>query len=176
MENEREENNLAFEEARAIILNFYEPLSPEEFQTEAINFKRKIDITRTEKNNIISLYESRRPKNSNWLLRIAGSVLLIATVGMGIYWLSSGPFNNHLADITSETRMIKKETGKGQKMTITFQEGTVVKLNSESSIIYPEEFDGGTRKVMLQERLTSMWLTTINGRSLLTQKTFKPKY
>lgn len=49
------ENHLYFDEAQNIIKEFYEPLSAEEFQIEAIAFKRKIDVTNAEKKDIISL-------------------------------------------------------------------------------------------------------------------------
>ena len=56
-----ERNQELYNEARRLILDFYEPLTAEEFEEEAICFQRKINVTSTEKNDIIGLYETRRP-------------------------------------------------------------------------------------------------------------------
>jgi transmembrane sensor len=45
--------------------------------------------------------------------------------------------------------MMRKATTTGQKMTIVFPDGTFVKLNSESTISYPEEFSKECREVTL---------------------------
>jgi len=145
--NESLENQLLFEEAAVLIKDFYEPLSAEEFQSEAIEFKRKIDVTNAEKNDIVSLYETRRSTRNPWFLRIAASLIFLIAFALTTIWYA----NNYSGDSRTlsdpTTTLIKKEVGRGQKLTFMLPDGSKVKLNSESSIIFPEEFRKDVREV-----------------------------
>ncbi|MGS2739628.1 FecR family protein [Sinomicrobium sp. M5D2P17] len=46
--------------------------------------------------------------------------------------------------------VIAQQVASGQKATITLPDGTVVKLNSDSKLSFPEEFRGDTREVTLE--------------------------
>lgn len=70
-------------------------------------------------------------KRTNFLLRVAASITLILGIGLVIYL-------NQLRE--SEVNYITKSSTRGQKATITLSDGSVVRLNSESSITYPETF------------------------------------
>jgi len=146
---EQIENIDFFEQAKSIFIDFYEPLSSEEFQTEAIAFKRKIDITNADKNDIISLYDQRRAKRNPCFLRIAASFLVVVSIA----FIANSYFSNlkeqEVSNNDATKNIIIKEVGKGQKLTITFQDGTRVKLNSESFITYPEKFSDTFREVTL---------------------------
>jgi len=146
---ESSENKVLFEEAKSIITEFYEPLSPEEFQIEAIEFQRKIGITQAEKNDIVSLYETRRPHRNPWFVRVAAAVLLLTALSVAISWLVDQQRNASALESKLASSIIRKEAPKGQKLTITLQDGSTIKLNSESYITYPKEFKEDVREVTL---------------------------
>jgi len=145
--NESQENQQLFEETEKLIKDFYEPLSAEEFQTEAIEFKRKIDVTNAEKNDIISLYENRKSKRNSWITRIAASIIIAIVSVFTISYLINYSQENTISSIDPTLNMIQKEAGRGQKLTIMLPDGSKVKLNSESYIIFPEEFRKDVREV-----------------------------
>lgn len=141
-----ETNATIYDEARGLILNFYEPLSTEEYESEALKFRRSINITPSDKNSIINLYGQKR-NHTPWL-RYAAIFFAICCVGALIISLSRGVNNSDITEIPAP-EFITKEASKGQKLTIVFPDGTVVKLNSESSITYPARFSDNTREVVL---------------------------
>ncbi len=147
--NEHVGNAELFEQAKSLIIEFYQPLSEEEYQTEAINFKRKINLTNADKDNIINLYDQRGEKRNHWLLRIAASLLIVVSIAFATSWYLNTFDNEEVVNYNDSKNIIKKEAGKGQKLTITFRDGTRVKLNSESFITYPEEFSDKVREVTL---------------------------
>ncbi len=142
-----EENQRIAEEAKNIILDFYDPLSPEEFESEAIEFRRKINVTSSEKKDIISLYEQRRPRHNKWLKYAAAIAFFLISTFLVLTFTGLFQFSEEKTLDTSQ--IITKETHKGQKMTIVFKDGSVVKLNSESKISYPIEFNQNKREVTL---------------------------
>ena len=146
---ESPENLKSFEEAKAIIKDFYEPLSPEEFQIEAIEFQRRIGVTQSEKNDIISLYETRRPRRNPWFFRIAASIVFLTSLSIAITWFvnKQSAAQNSQAEIADS--QITKEAHRGQKLTITLPDGSTAKLNSESTIAYPKVFDEDVREVTI---------------------------
>jgi transmembrane sensor len=141
-----ETNATIYEEARRLILGFYEPLSTEEYESEALKFRRSINITSSDKNSIINLYGQKR-NHTHWL-RYAAIFFAFCCVGALIISLTRGVNSSDIAEIPAP-EFITKEAAKGQKLTIVFPDGTVVKLNSESSITYPARFAENIREVVL---------------------------
>jgi len=140
----KEENPDLFNEAKSYIIGFYQPLTPEEFESDSIEFRRKINITNSEKSNIISLYDQRRPKANHWLKYAAAlAVIILSTI---VLTLTLNKDKQLGVDVVQDD-LIKKFTTRGQKMTKIFLDGTVVKLNSESSISYPKQFAEEAREV-----------------------------
>ena len=72
-------------------------------------------------------------------LAIAASVLLVITFGVIFVLQQVGKTQN----------LITKTTTRGQKSTITLTDGSQVRLNSESSLIYPERFEENVRSIQL---------------------------
>lgn len=145
--NESEINESIYNEAKEIITGFYMPLDADEYEEETLKFRRRVNITPTEKNNITSLYGYQKQKNPG--LRYAAAIIVLITASVILY-----NFLFQAEDVSDQQEskiinIIKKEAGKGQKLTITFPDGSVVKLNSESQITYPEQFSGDFRKVEL---------------------------
>jgi ferric-dicitrate binding protein FerR (iron transport regulator) len=142
-----EENRELYREAREFIMDFYKPLSQEEFESQSIEFTRRINITKSEHKDIMSLYNQRHSKHSSWV-KYAAVVLFLVVSGIVISFYTKDYFvQSENPDLTNS--IIQKSTTTGQKMTKVFPDGTVVKLNSESSISYPEEFSSEIREVWL---------------------------
>lgn len=98
------------------------------------------------KKNVQPVYEYRhsRRKLSFWPLRIAGS-LFIVFAAVALYF-----FNGGQDKIPEEFAMVVKENPKGQKSRIYLPDGSVIWLNSESQIKYPEKFGDSIRQVSLR--------------------------
>ena len=75
-----------------------------------------------------------------FLLKIAASLALIITLGYLGYTILRGP---------SSAVMITKTVPMGERAKINLSDGSLVHLNSGSSITYPEKFDEGSRNVSL---------------------------
>jgi ferric-dicitrate binding protein FerR (iron transport regulator) len=143
--NMDEQNVALYDEAKEIILDFYESLTPEEYELEEKLFKRSIRFVASGKNDIIKLYEQRRPKRFREIYLLAGILIVLMTIVsiLNNIFFKAGPAT------VEENPALKKEAGKGQKVTIEFPDGTIVKLNSESTISYPSQFSDDVREVEL---------------------------
>ncbi|MDN5211767.1 FecR domain-containing protein [Fulvivirgaceae bacterium BMA12] len=74
-------------------------------------------------------------------VRVAASVILVLGVTFFAYFYFS-------TKSTPEV-YITKVTERGQRLSFTLADGSKVKLNSESTITFPEKFEGSTREVQL---------------------------
>ncbi|MDN5201679.1 FecR domain-containing protein [Fulvivirgaceae bacterium BMA10] len=82
----------------------------------------------------------KRPKRAIW------HVAAMFALFMGIAWF----FVSNDAQQPSQVSYITKIAARGQKLTVTLSDGSMVKLNSESSITFPESFaDADTRTIQL---------------------------
>jgi ferric-dicitrate binding protein FerR (iron transport regulator) len=145
--NSSDENKRLYQEAMQLIVDFYQPLSSEEFESQSIEFNRRIKLTESEHKDIISLYDQRHSRRPVLMKYVAVILFLVISV-FAITVYNSGLFlPDEEIDLTST--MLEKSTTTGQKMTMVFPDGTVVKLNSESSISFPEEFSRDSREVTL---------------------------
>jgi transmembrane sensor len=85
------------------------------------------------------------------VIRWVGIAASVAFLIGATVWLSLNPIQ--FSDQSTEMAVVNyvtKSTKRGQKATITLNDGTVVRLNSESSITFPEHFDGESRSVVLE--------------------------
>ncbi|WP_020533242.1 FecR family protein [Flexithrix dorotheae] len=76
--------------------------------------------------------------------RIAAAIILLAVFG----WAFRGYLQEK--DIVPEVKMITRHAEKGQKLKFTLPDGSMVNLNSTSSITYPEIFSDSTRSIKLE--------------------------
>ncbi len=76
--------------------------------------------------------------------RIAATIILLAVFG----WAFSGYLFEK--DIVPEVKMITRHAEKGQKLKFTLPDGSMVNLNSTSSITYPEVFSDNIRSIKLE--------------------------
>ncbi|MBT1688805.1 FecR family protein [Dawidia soli] len=74
------------------------------------------------------------------VLRVAATVV----VALGLGWLAYTRF-----DAEPSPRYITQKTVRGQRATVTLADGSVVRLNAQSQITYPEKFTTDTREVQL---------------------------
>ena len=87
---------------------------------------------------------SRRISNLN-IYKYAATVLLIFTVSILLF-----EYNQPREEIqVQDNRFITKTTQRGQKTNIVLGDGTFIRLNSESSLVYPDGFDKDIREVTL---------------------------
>lgn len=82
----------------------------------------------------------RKRKLMLWATRIAACLVLI----LGLAYLVHLHFF-----IPPQTNYLTKTTERGQRLTFQLSDGSKVKLNAESTLTYPEKFDGNTREIQL---------------------------
>ncbi|MEM7107854.1 MAG: FecR domain-containing protein [Bacteroidota bacterium] len=74
-------------------------------------------------------------------LRVAASILIVFGVGLTYYVTQPKE---------TAPEMVTVVTERGQKRTLTLHDGSTVKMNSGSSIVYPETFAEGERRLTLE--------------------------
>lgn len=84
-------------------------------------------------------------KNLNYYTKVAATFLIIVSTFFIIYRFIS----YEEPEPVSKINYIKKSTQYGEKMTIKLKDGSTVKLNSGSSVIYPEHFGTHSRQINL---------------------------
>jgi len=95
--------------------------------------------------------EDKNEESSGIRLTISNFVRIAAILTVALIFSFLLYKNNHseVSDVSNEIQLIEKSTPYGQKSTILLPDGSVVKLNSGSRIIIPEQFSGENRKVEL---------------------------
>lgn len=88
-------------------------------------------------------------QEKHWMshsIRIAASILIV--IGLGLTWaLTSDVFKN---DQIEQVAFIEKEASYGEKLTVELPDGTVVKLNGGSKLLYRKVFAPDIREVRLE--------------------------
>lgn len=136
--SENEENKKTFSEMRDLWLseekeNIFPP-----FYIQQSFFRFSRNIERRDSDRSISLYP--------FILKIAASIALLLMCGLGGYWL--GKFQKK--ELKDPVVMNQVIMGKESKGAITLPDGTVVWLNANSKLMYPDKFSPHTRKVSLE--------------------------
>lgn len=101
------------------------------------------------RNNALKFEERRRRKIIDGsMLKIAAAVALLVICSIGSY--ITGKKNT--LPTTQVVRVMMNQTimGQGHKGSVTLPDGTVVWLNSNSKLIYPDKFEESTRSVKLE--------------------------
>ncbi|MDN5210399.1 FecR domain-containing protein [Fulvivirgaceae bacterium BMA12] len=79
------------------------------------------------------------------ILRVAAVIVIALIASFAVYQYASVPDNEN-----DRVVMTEKVTQKGQKSTIILSDGTQIRLNSDSKLIYPERFSNQEREVLLE--------------------------
>ncbi|SEK36617.1 FecR family protein [Parapedobacter koreensis] len=89
----------------------------------------------------------KRSANARIFWRVAACITLLAGLAIGYSSLNrkTGPYQNRASNDTYKTI----RTEKGQKASITLPDGTIIKLNNQSELRYPEPFADTCRLVYL---------------------------
>jgi len=82
--------------------------------------------------------------NLTWLLKVAAVIILFVAFGGAIYFMNASWTTSGVTQI----HQITKSSGPGMKRTIQLPDGSMVKLNTSSTIKYPERFEN-FRKVSI---------------------------
>lgn len=84
-----------------------------------------------------------RQSSGRWWYAAAASILLFITAGLTFFTISS------VWEVGSVTEAVTTEEGQAE---VLLPDGTRVWLNNQSTLSYPEEFEGNTRNVQLEGR------------------------
>jgi len=79
------------------------------------------------------------------LIRIAAVISFIVAISFTIVY-----FSRPQTKSIESAQLVTKENSKGRKSTIFLNDGTIINLNSESRISYPEVFGDSVREVILE--------------------------
>jgi transmembrane sensor len=112
---------------------------------EELDEKRYVFLEKKLQNNIERRINGDGQGNQ-WTWRVAAAVAAIIVVGAAFFLLPSQK-NEQIAEVPPAT--LVRTTSKGQKITIKLPDGSIVKLNSKSTLEFPERFTGKTREVIL---------------------------
>lgn len=86
------------------------------------------------------VFERETKRGNAFIWRVASMVII--SLGLAFMY-------KNIQNEKPEVTYLTKSTGAGQKFTITLQDGTLVKLNSNSSITYPKQFTENERLISL---------------------------
>ena len=89
--------------------------------------------------NKFSVQKQNYNLNRSYLLKIAASIVLIISIGTGIFYLKQN-FKNNVISISS---------GNQSDIIKTLPDGTVISLNANTVLTYPKKFKSQARKVSL---------------------------
>ncbi|MTI33253.1 FecR family protein [Xanthovirga aplysinae] len=139
-------NGNATGKEQKLIEDFYEELQNKEEGWEAFESDHKSQI----KSEIFEKIQSRKGSqdhqkvvkmNTNIWMKIAASVIIV----IGFAWT----YFNFFESVQSD-EWITKTSLTGQQMLVNLNDGSVVKLNNQSSVSYPKEFTDELREVRLE--------------------------
>ncbi|MBT31625.1 MAG: hypothetical protein CMO01_18370 [Thalassobius sp.] len=80
-------------------------------------------------------------------LSIAASIILLISIGIGYYFVNQ---QLNQTEETQELSYIEKVNPKGHKSTLKLPDGTSIKLNAESKLVFPSDFGQVKREVYLE--------------------------
>jgi transmembrane sensor len=120
----------------------YSVMNTQSVMKKVLNEIQKEDT----KSNFTESGKSKWP-NGNWPQKIAASFLIISLLTFATYWYLTS--DDTKSDTSAPSAQILKHNPKGQKSTVFLPDGSVVVLNSGSSISYPSVFAETSRELTL---------------------------
>ncbi|MEQ6118737.1 FecR domain-containing protein [Reichenbachiella sp. MALMAid0571] len=115
---------------------------------DSLEYKNSVYPTSDEK---LEVLENIIKKSGKKEIKFSGALKIAAVVAvlLGFAALFYVVENQKTEDLVSTTYMVSKQTKYGEKKTFRLPDGTEVKLNYGSKLLFPSEFEGETREVSL---------------------------
>ncbi len=136
-------------EAKSRLDDIFIKLPDDEYKEEYSRFQKSNWITESPK--IKGTIVVRKIPGWCSLNRVAAVVVLLVVGSLLYYTRDIQNSNKNSVDCKlSSCNMIEKYARRGQKNTIVLKDGSKIKLNSGSTIGFPENFNGKTREVFLE--------------------------
>lgn len=110
-------------------------------QSEVDHLKRSVYQRITHEEKAI-----RKHSSISYLSKVAAAIAFLLTVTGIIIFQADLTGSSQSAD---QQGFVEKATLRGQKLTFTLPDGTIVKLNSGSRLVYPPDFSNDLRQVVL---------------------------
>lgn len=132
--------------ARKIVLSL-------QFIHKDVEAKKQIDLSQLQlklfKHDMEDIGRESQRRESKGLLvyKYAASLIFIVSALFAVAYFADTSFSSETT--TPEPALVEKVIPRGQKQTIQLLDGTVVKLNSDSKLLYEEDLDKNTREVFL---------------------------
>lgn len=137
------EKTQTVKQAKDIILSIKYKKPHKLSSDEYVNIYEEI-IKESESNH----YNTTFLKYSHHMMRIAASILILATISFTI-WTTLDSSSEELI-VQGEGLTLNKSTLPGQKLTFKLPDGTLVKLNAASTLRYTQPIDSSKREVHLE--------------------------
>ena len=118
-----------------------------EVKDQDVKASKERVLTKIKKNKSFSSYNRKR---SRFKLIVRYAAVFILGLFLSTNILDSRLWQIFLSKVETKGAMITKTAKRGKKLTFQLPDNTTIKLNSGSSITYPEKFKIGTRQVELQ--------------------------
>tara|TARA_R110002072_G_scaffold3334_5_gene24653 strand:- start:5576 stop:6637 length:1062 start_codon:yes stop_codon:yes gene_type:complete len=113
----------------------------------------EIESLSAKENKVRNIPSKKRTKNTllkRWKLGIAMSFLL--TVMASAVWLFSNRRQEKLLTLDKKNQIeyLTKQTQAGEKLTLKLNDGSIIQLNSNTTIRFPKHFEGNTREIYME--------------------------
>lgn len=92
-------------------------------------------------------FRGHKRNNLNLYLKVAATVSIIMLSSLMWYWTDNPAKEN--IEIHQE-ELVEKRAPLGQKLTVKLQDGSIVKINAGSRIVFPKAFHHSKREVLLE--------------------------
>lgn len=134
----------ATEEEKQLLETFFLDHKREASQTD-LRREEFLFLESRLRTNIKRRISPRKRTRRSWTWAVAASISFFVVAGF--FYVFSGRSTTTPAQ--QQAVLLTRTTAKGQKLTIRLPDGSVVKLNANSSLSFPERFDGTQREVAL---------------------------
>ena len=110
------------------------------------------DVVASNSNNIRKLGERKSGNRPSKNLKFGIAVSFLLTLMASAIWLYSTKGEEKLSDKVNlaQIEYITKETVPGEKLTLKLNDGSIIRLNSNSKIRFPKIFKGNKREVFME--------------------------
>lgn len=101
----------------------------------------------------ITSFKSDYNPNSNRLVnirKIAAAIFILFIAGLSYFLVQENLIKKEVAKVSTEVKIVNKVAPKGLKLNFALPDGSIVWLNSESKLTFPEKFTENSRVVELE--------------------------